>query len=574
VLSKHHPQPDAALLQKEDDSVYRGIAEMVQKQLSKHADILGEVITPSQKKMIRAFVQTPTDFVDVASQAFGEQPQNAGSYAPRSGQIFGILKQMKETFEANLSDSQKEEIAKQKSYEEMKAAKEEEIALGKEQVQTKTQQLAETDEKLANDKQDLVDTRASLSEDEKFLMDLKVTCQMTDQEWEARQKSRQEEIGAVSKAIAILTSDEAHDLFTKTFNPNGFVQLGSSTKKSLNVVRKERAENAAAVLRAVAEKKGTAQSAKVLQLVTLISRAGSGLAAFEKVKKAIDDMVAELMKQQEDEVKKRDWCIDEQNTNERTTEATQYEADGLAAKIKDLELTIDDLTSSIGTLKSEIAEMQVQLKRAGEDREKENKEFQATVADQRATQKLLQQALTVLKNHYEKSAAKAAAALLTGGRSMTHEEVDQAPPPGFGGSRDGAKAASGGVIRLLEGIINDAKNLEKDAIKSEEDAQKAYEDLVNNTNNSIAEKNRDITNKSEEKARAEGDKATTTVDHEETVTELAQLSNEKADLQSECGFLLQNFEVRQAGRAAEIEALRQAKQILSGAKLEGFLQRK
>ena len=35
-----------------------------------------------------------------------------------------ILKQMKETFETNLSSSQKEEMANQKAYEELKAAKE------------------------------------------------------------------------------------------------------------------------------------------------------------------------------------------------------------------------------------------------------------------------------------------------------------------------------------------------------------------------------------------------------------------------------------------------------------------
>ena len=51
--------------------------------------------------------------------------------------------------------------------------------------------------------------------------------------------------------------------------------------------------------------------------------------------------------------------------------------------VQDLEMTIKALTGAIDTLKSEIAEMQVQLKRAGEDREKENKEFQMTVADQR-----------------------------------------------------------------------------------------------------------------------------------------------------------------------------------------------
>ena len=37
-------------------------------------------------------------------------------------------------------------------------------------------------------------------------------------------------------------------------------------------------------------------------------------------------------------------------------------------------MTIKALTEAIDTLKSEIAEMQVQLKRAGEDREKENKD--------------------------------------------------------------------------------------------------------------------------------------------------------------------------------------------------------
>merc|ERR1712057_17566 len=101
----------------------------------------------------------------------------------------------------------------------MKAAKEAEIAAGQEQLETKTQELATTDEKLAQSKQDLEDTRASLSADEKFLMMLKEKCAMTDQEWEERQKTRQLEIEAVSKALAILSSDDAHDLFSKTFNP-------------------------------------------------------------------------------------------------------------------------------------------------------------------------------------------------------------------------------------------------------------------------------------------------------------------------------------------------------------------
>merc|ERR1712066_267475 len=134
--------------------------------------------------------------------------------------IFGILRQMKETFEANLSDAQKEEMANQKAYEDLKAAKEAEIAAGQAQIDTKTQELADTDEKLAQAKEDIEDTRNSLAADEEFLMMLKEKCQMTDKEWEERQKTRQLEMEAVSKALAILSGDDAHDLFTRTFNPS------------------------------------------------------------------------------------------------------------------------------------------------------------------------------------------------------------------------------------------------------------------------------------------------------------------------------------------------------------------
>merc|ERR1719229_1039027 len=174
------------------------------------------VLTHHERKAIAAFIQAPQDYFDA-------QPTFKQSYAPQSGEIFGILRQMKETFESNLSDSQKEEMANQKAYEELKAAKEDEIAAGQAQIDAKTQELASTDEKNAQAKEDIEDTKNNLGADEQFLMMLKEKCSTTDAEWEERQKTRQLEIEACSKALAILSSDDAHDLFTKTFNP-AFVQ--------------------------------------------------------------------------------------------------------------------------------------------------------------------------------------------------------------------------------------------------------------------------------------------------------------------------------------------------------------
>merc|ERR1719265_2724422 len=80
-------------------------------------------ISPTHKKVILAFAQDPDGFMQ-KYDGFGGSTANAGSYAPQSGAIFGILKNMKESFEHNLASSQKEEISGVKSYEELKGAKE------------------------------------------------------------------------------------------------------------------------------------------------------------------------------------------------------------------------------------------------------------------------------------------------------------------------------------------------------------------------------------------------------------------------------------------------------------------
>jgi len=531
VLSKHH---GGAFLQV-SSSTMAGIATSVQSQLSKHADVFKGVLTHTERKVLAAFIQSPHDYFDAA-------PTFKQSYAPQSGEIFGILKQMKESFETNLADSQKEEMANQKAYEDLKKAKTDEITAGQDQIDKKTQELATTDEKLAESKEDLEDTKKTLSADEEFLMMLKEKCSGTDAEWEERQKTRQMEMEACSKALAVLSSDDAHDLFTKTFNP-AFMQTESKDKS-------ERRSKASTLLTAVANKLNSPRLSAIATRVRLD--------AFVKVKKAIDDMVGQLLKEKADEIKHKDFCVEEFNSNQLQTEKKDREKQDLLALIEDLELTIKTLTNEIATLKSEVAELQVQMKRAGENREKENKEFQQTVADQRASQKLLGAALSILEGFYKKAAL------------LQQEPAGPPPPPGF--KEYSKNKASGGVMGMIQQIINDAKAMEAEAIRSEEDAQKAYEDFVKETNASIEAKTKSIINKSEEKAKAETELTQANEDKEAVLLELEQLSNYNAELHQSCDFVMKNFEIRQTARDEEIEALKQAKAILSGADFNAFLQ--
>ena len=78
--------------------------------------------------------------------SFIQKPQ---SYNAASGEIFGILAQMLETFETNLASAQKDEMAAQKSYEELKSSIEAEVNAAVTLKDTKTVELAEASEKLA-----------------------------------------------------------------------------------------------------------------------------------------------------------------------------------------------------------------------------------------------------------------------------------------------------------------------------------------------------------------------------------------------------------------------------------------
>merc|ERR1719269_85589 len=81
-----------------------------------------------------------------------------------------------------------------------------------------------------------------------------------------------------------------------------------------------------------------------------------------------------------------------------------------------------------------------------------------------------------------------------------------------------------------------------------------------------------IVNKEELKAEAEGVKTEKEEELETTMKNLEQLSNTNADLHKDCDFTIKNFDIRQTARDQEIEALKQAKAILSGSKFSEFLQ--
>merc|ERR1719213_358842 len=121
---------------------------------------------------------------------------------------------------------------------------------------------------------------------------------------------------------------------------------------------------------------------------------------FSEIKKAIDAQAAELKKIQKEEADEYEFCTSEIKANEKETAAKTDKKADLEQKIADLESTIQTLKDEIAALKAEVAETNVEMKAASENRELENKDFQVTVADQKATQAILKKAMDRMKAFY------------------------------------------------------------------------------------------------------------------------------------------------------------------------------
>merc|ERR1719473_2228110 len=177
------------------------------------------------------------------AEMFNRKPGGQEAYTSQAGPIIGILKTMKEEFEENLSQSQKDELKKAEEFKALKESAEKDIEAMKVRLDEMEGDNSGAIKSLSDAKEDLQATRDQRAADVKFLSDLRLQCQSLDRDWAARSKARNSEIKAVSEAISILTSDDARELMNKKFGIEkaaaSFLQLQDSTNANAQMLARE-----------------------------------------------------------------------------------------------------------------------------------------------------------------------------------------------------------------------------------------------------------------------------------------------------------------------------------------------
>merc|ERR1719336_1068236 len=113
------------------------------------------------------------------------------------------------------------------------------------------------------------------------------------EEWKWRQELRLKEQEAISKAISILHSDDARDLFKKSFESQGYLFLQEKSSSQMHSQ-----QNALQFLKKAA---AVSKDARLLRIASQLAAGGH----FDEVIAAIDKMVAMLKEEEADDLKQK-----------------------------------------------------------------------------------------------------------------------------------------------------------------------------------------------------------------------------------------------------------------------------
>merc|ERR1719502_2572054 len=501
-------------------------------------------------------------------------------YAPQSGSIAGILKQMKETMEGDLETATANEKAAVANYEELTKAKTKEIDACTKAIEDKMTRVGNLGVEIETMKGDLSDTQQDMIEDKKFLEGMDEQCAAKKKEWDERCKMRTEELLALSDTIKILNDDDALELFKKTLP-------GSSALLQMKVTTTRSRKQAISML--------SSHKGYHLDLISMALRGKK--VSFDKVIKMIDDMVALLGKEQADDDSKKEMC-------EMQIDKAEDDMKQLDVTISDLEKSIEDSKEEIATLTDEIAALTEGLKQLDKDvaeqmdiRKEEHDDYVTTMAANTAAKELIEFAKNRMNKFYNPGQYKAppkrklteeeritlnnggtlAPTEAPGGIAGTgigfmqiaaHKQVSDGappPPPETFDAYSKKSQESNGVMAMMDMLVADLDKEMQEMEFEEKDAQAEYEKFTREAAEKRVTDSKSITDKEAAKADAEALVEKETQEKTDNMKKLMATMEFLKSLHADCDWLLQNFDVRKEAKAGEVDALKKAKAVLSGA---------
>ena len=294
---------------------------------------------------------------------------------------------------------------------------------------------------------------------------------------------------------------------------------------------------------------------------------------FDKIIKLIDELVASLKKEQQDDENKKEYC-------EAQFDMTEDKIKGLQRSIEDTKTVIENSKEGIATsiteakaLQEGIVALDKAVGEATEQRQEENADYKELISGNNAAMELLNFAKNRLNKFYNpklykapKKAELSAEDKISSSFALLQIKKDAPPPPPETMKAYAKKGEeSNGVITMIDMLVADLEKENTVAEVEEKNAQADYEQTMKDSAEKRAQDTKSLTDKEAMKAELEGELESAKGEVKATANELMATDKYMASLHAECDWLMQYFDVRKEARTGEIDALTKAKAVLSGA---------
>jgi uncharacterized coiled-coil DUF342 family protein len=390
--------------------------------------------------------------------------------------------------------------------------------------------LAESQEKKAGAEGDLAVTSKDLDEDIKTKSTLHQDCMNGAEEFELSTKSRGEELNALATAKKIIkesTGGAAGQSYG--LNQMSFLQVTSSADLA----------NAEAVrfVRDLSRKSKAPALAQLASRMASAMRLGAaaGEDPFAKVKGLINDMIATLESEAEEDASQKAYCDKEMSETTAKKDELTAESDKLSTKIAQDKAASAKLKEEVATLQKELAEMAKAKADADKLRAEEKATFEKNSAEMKLGIEGIKKALSVLKEYYAKD-----------------------------DSHGAAEGAGSGIIGLLEVAESDFTKGLTEMTAAEETAASDYEAYSKEDEIATVTKQKDVEYKTKEAAGLDKSVTELSTDLQAVTDELTAVLEALDKLKEMCVAKAEPYAERKARRESELAGLKEALQILEG----------
>jgi len=543
--------------------------EASDKDLAETIDMIGRAIGILEKNMkSQSFAQVPVNFQSLTSaldvilraSAFNDQDRSKlqalvqqeqpdddflsrsapdpKAYENHSNSIVETLEDMKDKATSMRNDGQKAEMNAQHAYEMLAQSLKDALKVDGAAMDQAKQDKATASETKAQAEGDLGRTQKLLAESETALQDLSQDCQQKAADWAVSQKSRAEELQALTDARKII-SESTGGAVGQAY---GLLETGSrGPDVGEQVVRS---------LKALGTRSGDVAMTQLALRVQAATQM-SGPEVFAKVREMIQGLVDKLVAEAAEEADHKAWCDKETAESREKIEDHQSKLEKLSARLDKAEATIAQLTESIAATEAQLAALQKMQAEMDAMRKEEKEAFQKTKKDYTDGVEGLTMALQVLRDYYAAAPAE--------------EAFVQQPTVGVHSKASGEAT---GIIGLLEVAQADFTKLLADAEVEESTAVKEYEKQSQENAVQKTMKTADVKYQTKEKASLAKSVAEYKEDMEGEQAELDAVLEYFATVKPGCTVKPMTYEERKARRESEIAGLKSALEILESGPAE------